>query len=238
MANNETILNVENLGVKFDENEVLKGMSFFVQKGDVLAIIGPNGSGKSVLFRALLNLIPFSGEIKWMKDPKISYVPQKLYIDKELPLSVGEFMRLKSKNQDEIIKALNSVGIADEYHIEKHLLGKRLGWLSSGQLQRVLIAWAVINEPDVLLFDEPTAGIDIGGEETVYNLLKKLRDTRNMTILLISHDLNIIYKYANNVICVNKEMICYGAPNEVLDPSALVKLYGGEAGFYKHEHHD
>lgn len=236
MANNETVLNVENLGVKFDENEVLKGMSFFVQKGDVLAIIGPNGAGKSVLFRALLNLIPYSGEIKWVKGLKISYVPQKLHIDKELPLSVGEFMRLKSKNRDEIIKALNSVGIADEHHIEKHLLGQRLGWLSNGQLQRILIAWAVINEPDILLFDEPTAGIDIGGEETVYNLLKKLRDKKDMTILLISHDLNIVYKYANNVICVNKEMICYGAPNEVLDPSALVKLYGGEAGFYKHEH--
>ena len=237
MANNETVLTVENLGVKFDENEVLKGMNFFVQKGDVLAIVGPNGAGKSVLFQALLGLLPYSGEIKWMKGAKISYVPQKLHIDKELPLSVEEFMRLKSKNKDEIIKALNSVGITDEYHIEKHFLKKRLGWLSGGQLQRVLIAWAIVDDPDVLLFDEPTAGIDVGGEETIYNLIKKLRDQRDMTVLLISHDLNIVYKYANNVLCVNKKMLCYGAPNDVLDPSALVNLYGGEAGFYKHEHH-
>ena len=241
MANNENVLNVENLGVKFDENVVLKNVNFFVQKGDVLAIVGPNGAGKSVLFRALLNIIPYSGEIKWVKGLKVSYVPQKLYIDKELPLSVGEFLNLKTKNKDAIIKALKSVGISNdghnEHHLAKHILKQRLGWLSGGQLQRVLIAWAVIDNPDVLLFDEPTSGIDVGGEETIYNLLKKLKDQRDLTVLLISHDLNIVYKYANNVICINKEMICYGAPSEVLDPSALVNLYGGEAGFYKHEHH-
>ena len=241
VANNETILKVENLGVRFDENEVLKNLGFFVQKGDVLAIIGPNGSGKSVLFRALLGLIPHSGKIDWAKGLKLSYVPQKLNIDKELPLSVGEFFKIKSGNHKKIASVLNSVGLSDEGHekghLEKHLLKQRLGWLSGGQLQRVLIAWAVLDDPDVLLFDEPTSGIDIGGEETIYNLLRKLKDERNLTMLLISHDLNIVYKYANNVICINKEMICYGIPSEVLDPSALTKLYGGEASFYKHEHH-
>ncbi|MBI2064113.1 MAG: metal ABC transporter ATP-binding protein [Candidatus Yanofskybacteria bacterium] len=240
MANNHTILNIENLGVKFDQNEVLKGLGFFVQKGDVLAIIGPNGSGKSVLFRALLGLIPYSGKIEWAKGLRLSYVPQKLNIDKELPLSVEEFLKIKSKNHNKIISVLNSVGLSDKDHekghLARHLLKQRLGWLSGGQLQRVLIAWAVLDDPDVLLFDEPTSGIDIGGEETIYNLLRKLKEERNLTMLLISHDLNIVYKYANNVICLNKEMICYGVPSEVLDPSALTKLYGGEAGFYKHEH--
>ena len=240
MPNNETLLTVENLGVKFDRNEVLKGLGFFVQKGDVLAIIGPNGSGKSVLFRALLGLIPYSGQVKWAEGLKINYVPQKLSIDRELPLSVREFMNLKTKDADQIIKALQAVGLTDkhhdEHHIEHHLLRERLGWLSGGQLQRILIAWAIIDKPDVLLFDEPTSGIDIGGEETIYNLLKKLKDQRDMTIVLISHDLNIVYKYANNVLCINKEMVCYGAPSEVLDPSALTNLYGGEASFYKHEH--
>jgi zinc transport system ATP-binding protein len=117
-------------------------------------------------------------------------------------------------------------------------LKQRLGWLSGGQLQRVLIAWALLDNPDVLLFDEPTAGIDVGGEETIYNLLKKLHSERNLTIFLISHDLNIVYKYANNVLCINKEMICYGVPATVLDPQSLVKLYGGDAGFYKHDHHE
>ena len=233
-----TILTVENLGVKFDNNEVLKGVNFFVGKGDVLAIVGPNGAGKSVLFRALLGLVNYSGKIQWSPGLKISYVPQKFNIDKELPLSVREFLDFKHKGREEIVNALKAVGITDEHHIEKHLLNQRLGWLSGGQLQRVLIAWSILDNPNVLLFDEPTAGIDIGGEETIYNLLKKLKDQRGLTILLISHDLNIVYKYANNVICINKEMVCYGEPSIVLDPASLAKLYGGEAGFYKHQHDD
>ena len=235
----EPILTVENLGVKFDNNEVLRGLNFFIQKEDVLAIVGPNGAGKSVLLRTLLGLVPYSGKINWAPGIKIGYVPQKFNIDKDLPLSVEEFFKFKEKKLEKIISALKSVGITDEHHIEHHILKQRLGWLSGGQIQRILIAWSIIDNPDVLLFDEPTAGIDVGGEETIYNLLKKLKDERGFTILLISHDLNIVYKYANNVICVNKEMICYGEPNSVLDPTALANLYGGEAGFYKHEHsHD
>jgi len=149
-------------------------------------------------------------------------------------------MRFKSKEYGKIMSALESVGLkskqSDKHHIEHHLLNQRMGWLSGGQLQRVLIAWAVLDNPNVLLFDEPTAGIDVGGEETIYNLLKKLNDEMSLTIIVISHDLNIVYKYANNVLCLNKEKICFGPPSDVLDPQALAKLYGGEAKFYKHEH--
>lgn len=236
MADQEIILTVDNLGVKFDSQEVLKGLTLSVRKGDVLAIVGPNGSGKSVFFRALLNLVPYSGKIQWASGLKISYVPQKFNIDRDLPLSVEEFFKFKQKKREVVINALKAVGITDEHHVERHILRQRLGWLSGGQLQRILIAWSILDNPDVLLFDEPTAGIDIGGEETIYNLLKKLKDERGFTILLISHDLNIVYKYANNVICINKEMVCYGEPSTVLDPSSLAKLYGGEAGFYKHNH--
>jgi len=239
----ETILNVHDLAVSFGDHEVLKDISFFVKKGDVLALVGPNGAGKSVLFRALLGLIPYSGEINWEANLKINYIPQKFYIDKELPLSVLEFFKFKTKNEKTIISTLISVGVAPEEHvshaehyIKEHILNQRLGWLSGGQLQRVLIAWSVADNPDVLLFDEPTSGIDIGGEETIYNLLKKLKEERNLTIILISHDLNIIYKYTDNVICLNKQMICFGKPSIVLDPTALGQLYGGEATFYKHEH--
>jgi zinc transport system ATP-binding protein len=242
---NNTVLKVQNLKVAFDDNEILKDLDFSVDKGDVLAIVGPNGAGKSVLFRALLNLIPYSGAIEWNKDLKIGYVPQKFAIDRELPLSVEEFLKFKEKNYDNIIGALKSIGIGSEHkndpehherHLRNHILGQRLGWLSGGQLQRVLIAWALLDNPDVLLFDEPTTGIDIGGEETIYNLIKKLHQERKMTTLIISHDLNIVYKYANNVLCINKEMICHGSPATVLDPSSLAKLYGGDAGFYQHKH--
>ncbi len=232
----EKVLSVDNLAVSFDNQNVLKGISFSVEKGEVLAIVGPNGSGKSVLFRALLGLIPYSGTIAWNKNLKTSYVPQKLSIERDLPLNVEEFLALKESNREKIIQALQTVGLEDEHHIEKHLLRQRLGWLSGGQLQRIMIAWSLLDDPDVLLFDEPTSGIDLGGEGTIYNLLKKLGDQRNLTILLISHDLNIVYKYANNVMCINKEMVCHGIPSEVLDPKALARLYGGETSFYKHEH--
>ncbi len=239
-----TILTVKDLAVGFDGEKIIKGLDFSVKKGDVLAVIGPNGAGKSVLFRSLLGLVPHSGTIEWAKDLKISYVPQKFAIDRELPLSVEEFLMFKKKKLSDIVDTLESLGIMtakhahhSEFHLQEHILKQRLGWLSGGQLQRILIAWALLDNPDVLLFDEPTAGIDVGGEETIYNLLKKLHKDRGMTMLLISHDLNIVYKYANNVLCLNKEMICYGAPLSVLDSESLAKIYGSEAGVYQHNHH-
>lgn len=234
------ILKVENLNVQFNNHKILKDLNFSVNKSDVLAIVGPNGAGKSILFRALLGLIPYSGKITWSPNTKVSYVPQKFNVETDIPLSVEEFLKFKTKNNEVMLNVLKEVGLSDsqhdDFHLKEHILKQRLGWLSGGQIQRVLIAWAMLDNPDVLLFDEPTSGIDIGGEETIYSLFKKLNNERKMTVLLISHELNIVYKYANSVICLNKELICYGAPNEVLDPASLAKLYGNEAGFYKHQH--
>lgn len=234
------ILEVENLSISFNDQNVLENVNLTVNKGEVLAVIGPNGAGKSVLFRALLDLIPHSGSIKWRENIKIGYIPQKLSIERALPLTVVEFLGLKTASQEAIFKALNSVGIStdtqNEHHLEHHLLSRRMGLLSGGEFQRVMIAWSLVDNPDVLLFDEPTAGIDIGGEKTIYNLLHELQNKRGLTILLISHDLNIVYKYADNVICLNKAQICFGEPNMVLNPEELSSLYGGEAKFYHHDH--
>lgn len=232
----QPILTVKNLSVAFDANKILSGIDFAVQQGEVLAIVGPNGAGKSVLIRALLDLIPYNGSVSWTRNLKISYIPQKLAIEKDFPLNVLEFLHFKETDPKKITEALNSVGLIIEHHNE-HLFKQRLGVLSSGEFQRVLIAWSLLDNPDVLLYDEPTTGIDVGGEETIYNLLKRIKEKRSLTVLLISHDLNIVYKYADNVICLNKEMICHGIPANVLDPAALAQLYGGEANFYQH-HHD
>jgi len=113
-------------------------------------------------------------------------------------------MKFKGSSLDEIIDAIRAVGLTEgheEHHLEEHLLKERIGWLSGGQLQRLLIAWSILDNPDVLLFDEPTTGIDIGGEETIYHLISRLNKERKMTVILISHDLNIVYKYADSVIC-------------------------------------
>lgn len=236
----EKILEVENLSVEFDDHKVLENINFVVTKGDVMAVVGPNGSGKSVMFRAVLGLIPYSGKVEWQKNVKIGYAPQKLAIERGLPLAVKEFMALKSGSKTEILTALEWVGLdvskEHEHHLEHHILNRRMGFLSGGEFQRVLIAWALIGKPDVLLFDEPTSGIDIGGEETIYNLLHELQEKQSLTIILISHDLNIVYKYANNVLCLNKQQLCFGEPHQVLNPDELASLYGGEARFYHHKH--
>lgn len=236
----DKIIDVENLSVEFNGQKVLENINFTVNKGEVLAVVGPNGAGKSVLFRALLGLIPHLGKITWQPDLKIGYVPQKLAIDKDLPLTVKEFLNLKSSSKDNTLQALASVGIntgpQNEHHLEHHILNRRIGLLSGGEFQRLLIAWSLVDNPDVLLFDEPTTGIDIGGEESIYNLLHELQDKRNLTIILISHDLNIVYRYADSVVCLNKQQVCFGEPHTVLNPEELASLYGGEAKFYHHEH--
>lgn len=238
MINNQkNILNVRNLSVDFNNLKVLNDISFSADEGDFLAIIGPNGAGKTVLFRALMGFIPYDGKIKWRENIKIGYVPQKLMEKSELPLTVEEFFMLKSKNLffkdkpliNSMAHELKSVGL------DTGILNKQLINLSRGQMQRVLISWAILGHPEVLLFDEPTAGIDIAGEESVYSMLHKLQDERGITVIMISHDLNIVFRYANNVLCINKERLCYGAPDQALTNEQIRKLYG-ESAFYHHLH--
>jgi len=225
------ILKVENLNVRLENEEIIKGLSFEVKEGDVLTILGPNGAGKTVLLKTLLGILPYQGEIKWQKKVKIGYVPQRLPFIKDTPMSVEEFFELKEASKKGIKETLNSVGF------EESFLNKNIGELSSGQFQRILVAWALINNPDVLLFDEPTTGIDIGGEETIYTLLTKLKEKRNLTILLVTHDLSVVFKFSNFVICLNKCPICQGIPKEVLSLETLHKLYGEEVKFYEHHKH-
>ena len=227
----ELILEVKNLTVSFDEENVVDNLSFSLKKGENVAIMGPNGAGKTVLLKALLGILPYSGEIKWSEGAKISYVPQKILPEKNLPLSVEEFFRMKKAGREQAKEALTSVGITDE-----RFLKKMIGTISSGQLQRVLVAWGLIGNPNVLLFDEPTAGIDIGGEETIFNLLNKIEKERNLSIILVTHDMSVVYGFADSVLCLNKKLICYGPPAEALGSEGLKKLYGEGVTFYKHEH--
>lgn len=236
-SKDKKLLTVENLDVSFDGFNIFKDLSFSIERGEALAIIGPNGSGKTVLLRSLLGFLPYQGQVAWAPKVKQGYIPQKLAVDINLPVSVRDFFTFKTKSLEKIIDALGAVGITGEReHLQNHILNKPLGALSGGQFQRVMIAWAIVDDPDILLFDEPTSGIDIGGEETVYNLLHHLQTQKKMAIILISHDLNIVYRYANKVICLNKIMVCYGEPHDVLDSARLAQLYGGETKLYHHDH--
>jgi zinc transport system ATP-binding protein len=228
---NDFILKVKNLRVRLDSQNIIENLSFQVKRGDVVTILGPNGAGKTVLLKALLGLLSYKGEIEWKSGIKIGYVPQRLPFIKDIPLSVNDFFKLKKSSEKETKEILDSVGFKEDF------LKKKIGDLSSGQFQRILIAWALIRNPQVLLFDEPTTGIDISGEETVYNLLTKLKQERNLTILLVTHDLSVVYKFSTNVICLNKHLICYGPPQEVLTLESLRELYGEEVKYYQHKHY-
>lgn len=232
----ELILKVENLNVAFNKEKVLENLNFEVKERETLAIIGPNGAGKTVLLRTLLNLIPYQGEIKWKKGIRVGYVPQALFPKKDLPLTVKEFFDFripdsKKFSSEEIFEALRLVGIKPPLIIKK-----KIGTVSAGQFQRILVAWALLASPQVLLFDEPVAGIDIGGQETIYSLLEKLQKEKGLSVLLVSHDLNIIYRIASRVLCLNRKILCQGKPQEVLSPEHLSQLYGGGIKFYKHKH--
>lgn len=232
-------LEVKNLSAKYDKNSALNSVSFSIEEGDSLAVIGPNGAGKTTLLKSLLGSIDYEGEIIWHKKPKIGYVPQRFDFDRTIPLTVLEFFLLSKSDKDfwfpsrqaiaEITQALNHVNAYK-------LINRRIGELSSGEFQRVLIAHAIFGNPNILFFDEPTTGIDIEGEITIYSLLKHLAKELSLTLVLISHDLNIVFEYANKVVCLNKKMLCSGSPAHILTPEHLSELYGGTVGFYRHDH--
>jgi len=225
------ILKVKNLSVELDKEKIIEDLSFEVKEGDVVTILGPNGAGKTVLLRTLLGILPYQGEIVWKEKIKIGYVPQRLPFIKDTPMNVEEFFKLKGASEEEIKEILTSIGFEDFFS------NKNIGEFSSGQFQRILVAWALVKNPNVLLFDEPTTGIDIGGKKTVYALLAELNKKRNLTILLVTHDLSVVYKFSDFVICLNKCPVCQGAPKEVLTPEILQKLYGEEVKFYEHHRH-
>ena len=228
--NKDQILKVTNLNVVLDHQIIIENLSFEVKYGEVITILGPNGAGKSVLLKTLLGLLPYQGQIEWAKGIKTGYVPQRLPFIKDIPLSIKDFFDLKKSSEKETKEILDIVGFREDF------LRKKIGNLSSGQFQRILIAWGLVGNPQVLLFDEPTTGVDMSGEVTIYNFLATLQKERGLTILLVTHDLSVVYKFSTDVICLNRYPICYGSPREVLTPESLQKLYGGGVKYYQHQH--
>lgn len=237
----QKIISVKDLGLSFDKKQILSDISFNIEQGDILAIIGPNGAGKTLLIRSILGLNSnYTGEITWHSRPETSYVPQRMSFEKGFPLTVKEFFLFElgenlsfwfpgKKIEDEIKKRLDDVKIG-------HLINQRLGDLSGGEMQRMLIARSLLENPNLIFFDEPAAGIDISTEETIYNLLYELYQKLGLTIVLVSHELSVVYRFATKVVCLNKNLICQGVPQEVLTPENLKELYGHHTSGYKHAH--
>jgi zinc transport system ATP-binding protein len=226
----EQVLQVSDLKVTLESRVVVANLSFTVRRGEILTILGPNGAGKTVLLRALLGTLPYEGSIKWKTGTRIGYVPQRLPYIRNIPMTVADFFALKRHAEKDVAEMLRAVGLGGG--IEKKLIGD----LSSGQFQRVLIAWALAGDPDVLLFDEPTTGVDIGGEETVYALLARLHRERNLAMLIVTHDLAVVHRLSTTVLCLNQQPICQGPPLSTLTLENLQRLYGPEVRFYEHKH--
>jgi len=226
---NKLALQVKNLTVELNNQKIIDDLSFEVKKGETLVILGPNGAGKTTLLRALLGIIPYQGKVKWAVK-NISYLPPKEIMQTKeiMPLAVEDFYSLKEVTKNDAFKSLSSVGLPND------VFKKRIAHLSTGQFQRLSIAWALVDKPDTLLFDEPTSGIDIGGTETIYSLLHKFWGEQELTIVLVTHDLSVVWGHADNVLCLNKKGLCYGVPSQALTTKKLKELYGVGVKYYKH----
>ncbi len=233
MKSNNVILQVKNLAVELDGEKIINNLSFNVSEGEILTILGPNGAGKSVLLKTLLEILPHKGEVIWRKKLKIGYLPQGLnqLSVKNYPLNVADFFGLKNPapEPEEIVKFLNLVGL------KKSILHKKAGSLSGGQFQRMLVAWVLISHPQVILLDEPTTGLDIGGGKTIYSILHTIWKRERLTIFLVTHDLSIVYKHSTNALCLtHKRLVCYGKPDETLNAETLKQVFGTEVKIFKH----
>ncbi len=229
-----SLLTVNNLIVQIEQKVIIEDLRFELAAHERLSILGPNGAGKTILLKALLNLVPYSGEIIWDADVRIGYVPQKIDADIHLPLTFKDLflakcrtLKVSPKNIDQISA---SIGLTNE------LLQTPVGHVSGGQFQRGLIGFALIGKPNVLLLDEPTASIDEPGEEHIYELIHRLQDQYGLASIMVSHDLSFVFRYATKVLCLNRRSVCLGTPREVLAPEVLEKLYGEPYGFYHHDH--
>ena len=227
------VLEVNHLSIRFGKVEVLSDLSFRVAKGSSLAVIGPNGAGKTVLFQALIGSLPSEGTIRWAPDVRIGYVPQKLDLDRDVPITGMDFLRARSPltrgSHGEITRALDLVGVSAE--VSKSTIGT----LSGGQFQRLLLAFALLGNPSVLLLDEPTAGIDEPGQRKLNELIHRLQQERNLTVLFISHELAVVNRYATNVLCLGRKRACFGTPRKILTRELLDEIYGTPVGFHVHD---
>jgi len=226
-------LDVRHLTISFGGAPVVEDLSFTVEEGESLAIIGPTGSGKTVLFRALIGAVPYEGQIRWAAETTVGYVPQKLDIERDLPITGTDLLRaaqrVRRARAGAIRLALEVVELAGD------TVRKPIGSLSGGQFQRLLLAFAILGQPGVLLLDEPTAGIDEPGEERLYDRLDALKKERPLTLLVISHELSFVYRHASRVLCLGHGRGDIGMPRAVLTPERLEALYGGPMKQHAHE---
>ena len=231
-----SLIETQALTLAYSGQTVLRDVNFTIARGEIVTIVGPNGSGKSSLLRALIGALPpASGQVTTTPDLRIGYVPQKLQIDATLPMTAQRFLNLPRKqNPKDISDALSQAGVQD-------LATRQMTGLSGGQFQRVLLARALLGNPDILILDEPTQGLDQPGAAAFYRQIEDLRRDLGIAILMVSHDLHVVMAASDRVLCLNGHVCCEGTPQVVAEAPAYRALFGtgthGALALYRHEHH-
>jgi len=229
----------QNLSVTLGGIEVLQGITASVPAGGSTAIVGPNGAGKTTLINAILGEVPYTGSITLSlpgspRRPRVGFVPQRLDFDRNLPLTVEEFMVLGAQGKPLWLgRKTSAVNRARECLAAVNagrLVGRSLGQLSGGELQRVLLALAIQQRPNLLVLDEPASGVDVEGEQVICELLERLRARFGFTQLMVSHDLGTVSHHADHVICLNQGLVAEGTPEQVFVPETLSALFGIHMG--------
>ena len=244
-------IEVRDLRVNLGGHPVLRGVDLRIEAGRMVALIGPNGSGKTTLLRCLLGLQPpHQGSIRLLGEgppgprllSRVGYVPQRLQLDPSFMLTVREFLAIRRPGtagwfwrpsrfvDDQLHEAVAELDVT-------RLLDRPVAGLSGGQLQRVLICSSLLNAPELLLLDEPTAGVDTPGEEDFHGLIADIHRRRGLTVVLVSHDLSMVYRHASRVYALNGVVCCEGSPDEVMNAESLKRAYGIHFTPYHHHHH-
>lgn len=229
------LIETHDLSLAYQGKVVLQNVNLRITRGEIVTIVGPNGSGKSSLIRALIGAVkPQSGKISSMSGLSIGYVPQKLDIDGTLPLTVARFLSLPHRiNGQKLAEVLSEAGVPD-------LGDRQMNSLSGGQFQRVLLARALLDAPDILILDEPTQGLDQPGSASFYQQIEAVRSHTGCAVLMVSHDLHVVMAASDRVLCINGHICCEGAPEIVASAPEYRALFGsgtkGALALYRHEH--
>ena len=228
------LIEISKLEVKYGSKKVLQNINLSLNASEIVTIVGPNGSGKTTLFKAIIGSVPFSkGKISIKPNLRIGYVPQQLKVDQTLPITVERFLKLATRNNNDIEKMIAFFG-------SENIFREQINSLSGGQMQRVLLARALVNKPEILLLDEATRGLDQPGIAAFYRKIENISKETNCAVLMISHDLHVVMRASDRVICINGHICCQGTPENVATSPEYQTLFGsnidGSFALYRHKH--